>query len=519
VNRSKSETVPTRRQFIAAAGVVAAASWDAARLAAQSDQGLAKAMEGVRAAIPLAARDPERPVYHFGPPAQWNNDPNGTLFYKGWHHLFYQLNPYGTTGTNQHWGHARSRDLVNWEHLPIAIGPSLDKGERYIYSGGAVLAADGRPRMLYTSIGHPDPQQWLAIPEDDDLVRWTKFDGNPVLSMAAHGGLTVEQWRDPFMFVEGGQTYMVCGGSTRTPRSGGGGQVHLYRAAKSDLSEWKYLGVVFQALERETFNIECPNLFKLDGKWVLITSPHRACEYYVGTLDLESCRFTPETHGILDPGDAYASNISVDDRGRTILWLWGRTQTPAGRGWNGVMVMPRILSIGPDGALRQQVPPEFEALRGPVRNLSDLSLGSGLLTLDGVPGDAVEIEAEFAVTGFASFGFELRPSPSEAASTTISLQRGSLTVGRARAYTGSADRYKVRLFLDRRCVEVYVNDGAAALYSALDAAPATRSVAVFTRTGRSDFSPPPGGGPPPVRLESLRAWPMKAAVFSLERFK
>jgi hypothetical protein len=224
VNRSHDETVPTRRQFIAAAGVVVAAPWDAVRLAAQADPGLAKAMEAVRVAIPLAAKDPERPVYHFGPPAQWNNDPNGTLFYKGWHHLFYQLNPYGTTGTNQHWGHARSRDLVNWEHLPIAIGPSLDKGERYIYSGGAVLAADGRPRMLYTSIGHPDPQQWLAIPEDDDLVRWAKFDGNPVLSMAAHGGRTVEQWRDPFMFVEGGQTYMVCGGSTRTPRSGGGGQ-------------------------------------------------------------------------------------------------------------------------------------------------------------------------------------------------------------------------------------------------------------------------------------------------------
>jgi sucrose-6-phosphate hydrolase SacC (GH32 family) len=115
------------------------------------------------------------------------------------------------------------------------------------------------------------------------------------------------------------------------------------------------------------------------------------------------------------------------------------------------MVMPRILSIGPDGALRQQVAPEFEALRGPVRAFSDLSLGSGLLTLDGVPGDAVEIEAEFAVTGFASFGFELRPSPSEAASTTISLQRGSLTVGRARAYTGSATSAHHLAVHRRRC--------------------------------------------------------------------
>lgn len=525
MNRSRNETAPTRRQFIAAAAAAATLPWDAAIAGGQTpavagDPGLAKAMEGVRAAIPLAAKDHERPTYHFGPPAQWNNDPNGTLFYKGWHHLFYQLNPYGTTGTNQHWGHARSRDLVNWEHLPIAIGPSADKGERYIYSGGAAIAADGRPRMLYTSIGHPDPEQWLAMPEDDDLVRWSKFSGNPVLAMRAHSGVAVDQWRDPFMFVEGGRTYMVCGGSTKAPRSGGGGQVYLYRAEKGDLTEWKYLGVVFQALERETFNIECPNLFKLDGKWVLITSPHRACEYYVGTLDLAACRFTPETHGVLDPGDAYASNISVDDRGRTLLWLWGRTQTPPGRGWNGTMVMPRILSIGPDGALRQQVAPEFESLRGPVQTFSDLPLGGGPVTLDDVTGKAVEIEAEFAVNGFASFGFELRPSPSEAASTVVSLQRSSLTVGRARAYVGGGgDRMKVRLFLDGRCLEVYVNDGAAALYAALESAPATRSIAVFARTGRSDFSPPPGDGPPPVRLVSLRAWPMKPASFSLDRFK
>ena len=48
-----------------------------------------------RSAPPSRSRraDPERPVYHFRPPANWTNDPNGTIYYKGWHHLFYQLNP------------------------------------------------------------------------------------------------------------------------------------------------------------------------------------------------------------------------------------------------------------------------------------------------------------------------------------------------------------------------------------------------------------------------------------------
>jgi beta-fructofuranosidase len=503
----------TRREFAAVAALASRSRASAA------DANLLKAMDSVRAAIPVAAKDPDRPIYHFGPPANWNNDPNGTLFYKGWHHLFYQLNPFGTTIANQHWGHARSKDLVDWEHLPIAIWPSPEIGERAIFSGGAVIAKDGKPRLLYTSIGRPQPEQWMMIPEDDELIAWKKHPA-PVLTQAAHGGLIVNQWRDPFLFREGSQIYMVCGGSSNTGR-GGTGQVHLYRATKDDLSEWKHLGVVFQALERETYNIECPNLFPLDGKWVLITSPHRPCEYYVGALDLQRVRFIPETRGILDAGDAYASNISVDDRGRTILWLWGRTQTPPGRGWNGVMTLPRILNVGADGFLRQQPAPEFQKLRGTVKTMPAVTLGEDPLPIEGVPGDAAEIEAEFSSSGgFASFGFEVRRSAAGKPTATIAMQRGRLTVGNVSAYVGNAERYKLRVFLDKRCLEVYVNDGTVALYNPIDARAEDQGLAVFARRTASPFGNPNAANRPPavVRLESLKAWPMRAAAFSLDRF-
>lgn len=505
---------PTRRQFVA--GTAASIAVSGAR-GADSDPDLTKAMEAVQKAIPLASEDPDRPVYHFHPPANWNNDPNGTLFYKGWHHIFYQLNPFGTTIANQHWGHARSKDLVNWEHLPIAIGPSPEKGERAIFSGGAIIADDGKPRLIYTSIGHPQPEQWMVVPQDDDLISWRKFGGNPVLTSAAHGGLTVNQWRDPFLFREAGQVYMVCGGNATTGR-GGAGQVQLYRALKDDLSEWKFLGAVFQALERETYNIECPNLFKLDGKWVLIISPHRPCEYFIGSLDLQRVKFTPETHDILDAGAAYASNISHDDQGRTILWLWGRTNTPQGRGWNGVMMMPRILSIGADGFLRQQVPREFETLRGAVKTFAPDPLGDSPVPLEGVPGDAAEIEAEFSTSNFSTFGFEVRRAGRPA--LTIAIERGTLIVGNAKAYVGNAERYKLRLFLDKRCLEVYVNDGTVALYNFIDAQPADQQIAVFTRMANlgSGNSNAANRRPAGERLESLKAWPMKPASFNLDRF-
>jgi len=511
----------TRRSLLQAA-------WAAGALApglraADRDPDQVKATESVLAAIPLAESDPDRPIYHFHPPAQWTNDPNGTIFYKGWHHMFYQLNPFAARLGSQHWGHARSRDMVNWEHLPIAIWPSADKGEGAIYSGGAAIASDGRPRILYTSIGsgqpRREPEQWLTIPQEDDLFAWSKFPGNPALNQSAHIAGPISQWRDPFMFKEGGVTYMVCGGGSAAGRA----QVQLYRAVNEDFTSWKHLGAVFQSLDRENRNFECPNLFKVDGKWVLIVSPNRQCEYWVGDLDVAKVRFTPEAHGVLDVGNSYASNISVDDKGRTILWMWGRTNTPQGKGWGSVLTMPRILSIGPDGYLRQQPAPEFGALRGAVKEFPASALDKPIV-LEGVSGDALEIEAEFS--GGGSYGLELRRSADGKPSVTVSIQRGTLTVGNVSTNIGNANRYNLRIFLDKCCVEAYVNDGLAAIYNPFEANRADQGLAVFGQPqpagGRGGFGGGAGRGgapPQPPRLESLKVWPLKAATFNLDRFR
>src|SRR5438477_8321297 len=94
---------------------------------------LARATAAVHAATPRAQVDPTRPVFHVAAPAQWINDPNGPIFYKGYYHLFYQLDPFSDKGGIKYWGHVRSRDLAKWEHLPIAIAPSGDKGEESIW--------------------------------------------------------------------------------------------------------------------------------------------------------------------------------------------------------------------------------------------------------------------------------------------------------------------------------------------------------------------------------------------------
>ncbi len=87
--------------------------------------------------VPIAGYDdPHRPQFHFSPAIGWMNDPNGMVFYEGEYHLFYQFYPDSTVWGPMHWAHAVSKDMVHWEHLPIALYPdSLG----YIFSGSAVV--------------------------------------------------------------------------------------------------------------------------------------------------------------------------------------------------------------------------------------------------------------------------------------------------------------------------------------------------------------------------------------------
>ena len=98
-------------------------------------------------------QEQHRPNFHFTPPSQWMNDPNGMVYYEGEYHLFYQYYPQDIVWGPMHWGHAISKDLVTWQHLPIAIYPdSLGM----IFSGSAVIdwkntsgfGQNGKPPMV-----------------------------------------------------------------------------------------------------------------------------------------------------------------------------------------------------------------------------------------------------------------------------------------------------------------------------------------------------------------------------------
>ncbi|MBU0677375.1 MAG: glycoside hydrolase family 32 protein [Verrucomicrobia bacterium] len=450
----------------------------------------ARAMGSVMAAAQLAEKDPLRPAYHFRSPAQWMNDPTGTIFHNSWYHMFYQHNPYADEWGQLHWGHARSRDMIHWEHLPVALVPS--EGEVGCWSGCSFISNSGKPLIFYTSIERPGDEfeaaeQWVAE-SDDDMIEWTRCPSNPVMTESLHGGEKIYDWRDPYMFRHDGSVYMIMGGNVNR-RQSAGGVVVMYRARDPELLDWKYLGVIYRHPEVDVVQLDCPNLFPLGDKWVLLFSPwHGSIRYLTGEMDFEKPQFIPETFGLLDYGpDLFATNTLYDPDDRLVVWAWVRGFKER-RGWQGCMSLPRTLSLGPRGELLQQPCVEVEQLRTKTTSFEDRTLEGDWLVQD-LQGDTLEIECTFELVDASSFGVRLSCDPeNERHSEEIHHDRDGISVAGTRILSVRklpGEMLKFRIFQDRSVMEVFIDDGRYATTRVVYPEPGRNRVQFFSKGGKT----------------------------------
>jgi len=426
------------------------------------------------------------------------NDPNGTIYRDGWYHLFYQHNPYGDDWGHIHWGHARSRDLARWEHLPIALWPSAEKREAHCFSGCAAIDGTGRPMIFYTSIpdqGGPrqGPEQWAAV-GDDDLVVWEKHAGNPILSNEVHGGPEVLEWRDPFVFREGDRTFMVLGGKL-SEKDGGDAVVLVYEAEGEELTRWRYGGVLFRHPDKGLRNIECPNFTRVGDRYLLMFSPYGPLEWYVGEFDADALSFRAEGSGKVDAsGNYYATNVLYDEEGRCVLFGWVKG-FEGGRGWNGCLSLPRILSVRSNGRLGQQPAPQLEKLRGRSFEFQAIRLEDQAWALPEVRGDTLEILVEIEPHEARAFGLKVRRSDDGERGVAIRWEDGILDVAGVKAplrLERDETTLRLHVFLDKSVLEVFAN-GRECVTRVVYQEPQDLGVEVFAE----------GGG---VTVRSLEVW-------------
>ncbi len=379
------------------------------------------------------SNDFHRPTYHFLPPSNWMNDPNGLIQWQGRYHLFYQHNPDLPIWGNMHWGHASSPDLIHWTDLPMALAPTPGGVDEAGVFSGCAVNHNGVPTLIYTGTrgNHCEIQTQCLATGSADLLTWEKYAGNPVLSAMPPITQQDRDFRDPYVWQEGDIWYMVLGSRI----VGKGGAVFLYRS--TDLLSWEYLHPLLTDTGQNPDGIwECPNFFRLGEYWVLIISGHLGSAtgevgYFVGTY--ENLHFTPLTQGVLDRGCLYAPLTFLNDQNERILfgWLreWRTNDEMLGAGWSGVQAIPRLLSLDQQQRLLMTPIPALNSLHHDALSLAQKTLTSQVDSI-AITGHALDIQADLTLdaNGTCALRVLCAPDASEYLEVAYDMAQQQLTV-------------------------------------------------------------------------------------------
>jgi fructan beta-fructosidase len=457
-----------------------------------------------------------RPQYHFSPPSKWMNDPNGLVFLDGEYHLFYQYHPYSTVWGPMHWGHAVSKDMVNWENLPIALYPD-EHGA--IFSGSAVydqnntsgLGTAAHPPLvaIYTNhnvaaekSGSIDFQNQSMAYSLDKGRSWIKYSANPVLKNPGS-----RDFRDPKVsWFEAGKKWIMT--------LAVGDHVAFY--SSTDLKNWVHESDFGRDLGAHEGVWECPDLIAMtiegEGvhKYVLLVSVNpggpnggSATQYFIGDFDghefvLDSnlrsrLQRTPSHDAVtsalwVDYGtDDYAgvtwSGVPDSDGRRLFLgWMsnWAYARKVPSEQWRGAMTLPREINLvrTPRGLELHSAPvAELASLRSSMTHIgkqivkSEIDLtkaaqrGSGLLEL--------ELNLDTKSADLTTLEFANSDGQKTVFRINKALQRYELD----RSKSGAVDFHErfageqfaptptaattstLRVFVDRSSIEIFINQG------------------------------------------------------------
>ena len=390
------------------------------------------ALIGFSDSVPEIPAEKYRPVYHHTPPYGWMNDANGLFYKDGVYHLYYQYNPYACVWGNMHWGHSTSKDMVHWEHQPVAIWRD---GYGHIFSGSTVVDyantagfGPGAVVAFYSSYNTEREfiqTQCLAYSLDNGQT-FTKYDGNPVLT--PFDG--IKDFRDPKVFwYETEQKWIMIVSADK--------EMRFY--SSKNLREWDYMSGWGEGYGVQPRQFECPDFFQLttaegETKWVMIVNVNPGCffggsatQYFVGEFDGRTftCDSPKETVKWLDWGKDHYATVCFSNTGDRVIavpwmsnWQYG-TIVPS-KYFRSANAVPRELGLFKDGK-------EFYVSAFPVPELAGLEKGSrtvdGVVATAGKPqkvrlfestDGAYELEFEISVPAAGKAGWRLTNAAGEA---------------------------------------------------------------------------------------------------------
>lgn len=418
--------------------------------------------------------------YHVSAPSGWINDPNGFCYFDGYYHVFFQHHPHSAEWGPMHWGHARSKDLVHWESLPIALTPGDKEDEDGCFSGSAI-EKDGVLYLFYTGhhyYGDGDKDHFWQnqnMAYSTDGIHFTKYEKNPII--AKEPGDNTHHFRDPKVWEHEGTYYMILG----SQEEDGLGRAIVY--SSKDLLDWEYEGAISKAngLKTEGFMWECPDFFNLDGKDILLLSPQGIdaqgkdylnlfqTGYFVGDYDYDNAKFTHGAFKELDKGhDFYATQTTEAPDGRRIViaWMdmWESPLPEQEDGWAGALTIPRELRLKKNHLYMTPVK-ELEKLRVKEISSDSVEVAHDLLVASDASSSEILVDIPLSGSDKEEVTFALKTTDEELVLLSYSKETNEFILKRSDkddlryGTIQPCDKLSLRAFVDTSSIEIFINNG------------------------------------------------------------
>lgn len=418
----------------------------------------------------LSATDPRRLAYHLMPPTGWLNDPNGLCRFNGTTHIFYQYSPDNCFGGNKAWGHYTTKDYIHYKELPIALYPDSWMDQNGAYSGSC-YEKDGLLHFFYTgNIKFEGNHDYIHSGRGHYVNHFTSPDGYEfsdkecLLKNEDYPSDMTCHVRDPKVFSYKGHDYMVLGARTNKDE----GCVLIFKALDKDLKKWEYQ----TRIETEKpfgYMWECPDLFQLEGKDVLITCPQGLEQdgykyqplYQNGYFILKGNPeegYTPNEFTEMDYGfDFYAPQTYLDDQNRRILIGWMGLPDVEYKNpetdykWQHALTLPRVLRFKEDKLYGYPIE-EITALRKEEIQVQlkkdetyDLKTQIGEIQLSDLPDEFTIHFRKDIVLKYQNKVFTLKMKDSGMGRNSRNIPVGSLK--------------EISIFSDSSSLEIFLNHG------------------------------------------------------------
>lgn len=406
--------------------------------------------------------------FHLEMPKGLVNDPNGLCYHQGKYQIFFQWNPFGCEHKHKHWTYTQTTDFINYTKPQIALAP-VDKFDKDGCYSGSARSKNNKLEIIYTANLKDEqniryPRQVLVKQDDDgDFIK------EKIIIDTVPKGYTTH-FRDPYIFIKNNRSFIILGAQ----RENLTGCALIYEEIDEN---WIFRGELKTRLTDFGYMWECPNLFTIEDKDILVFCPQGLkaqkyqyqnlyqAGYLIGQFNPDTLEFTHGEFHEFDMGfDFYAPQVLVHENRHILIGWVGmpdklQDYPTIDDGWVHSLTLPRELILKND-KLYQRPIAELNKLNQNTTtkiNTDKISLSANKKLEISIP-----LKDISSWQGKLKFNDEYILLTYDKNTSVFTIDRNQLKLGGkgVRQFLVKAqDELNLSVYIDNSIIELYLQDG------------------------------------------------------------